>query len=104
MTTANGAACGIVAIVEGQVSLRIAHLVAAHLVAPTHIAADPLGVGIEHDLVRIEAMSVGRLVRSVDAIAVKLSRANVGQVAVPDQVAALGDGNPLELPSRRRAN
>jgi hypothetical protein len=85
----------IIAIVEGQVFFGIADLVAPHLVAPAHVATDPLGVGIEHHLIHVEAMTVCRLVWPADAVAVELARPNVGQVAMPDQVAALGDGNPL---------
>src|ERR1019366_2537928 len=51
--------------------------------SPFHDTLDRLGVGIDQQLGRIEAMSVGGLIASVDAKAVALAGGYPGQVAVP---------------------
>jgi isoamylase len=53
-------------------------LVAEHGVGPLQVAADRLGIGIEQDLVRIEAVAVVRLVLAVSAEAVQLADAMFG--------------------------
>ena len=93
-----------VAVVEGQVGLRVAELVAEQLVGPAHVAADRLGVRVEHDLVGIEAVPAGGLVRPVDAVAVELAGQDVGQVGVPDLVGVLLQRDPVRLLCRRRAS
>ena len=47
-----------VAVVEGQVGLRVVELVAEQLVGPLHVAADRLGVRVEHHLVGVESVPV----------------------------------------------
>ena len=66
-------------------------------IAPDQAAGEPLGIGIEQQLVRIEAVAVLRLVRPVHAVAVELARRDVGQIAVPDIVGALRQRDALEL-------
>ncbi len=61
---------------------------------PVDVAVDGLGVGVEQQLVRVAAVAVLRLVRPVHPEAVALARADVRQVAVPDEGVALGQGDP----------
>ncbi len=88
---------GVVALVERQIGLRVAHAVAPHFVAPARLPGDGLGVGIEQDLVLVEAVAFGRLVGAVHAIAVNLPRQHVGQIGVPDHVGLLGDLNAVRF-------
>src|SRR5205085_3858856 len=66
-------------------------------VAPDQPPGEPLGVGIEQELVGIEAVAVLGLIRAVNAVAIELSGRNVIEVAVPDVLAALGKFDALEL-------
>ena len=66
-------------------------------VGPDELAAEPLAVGIDQQLVGIEAMAGFRLVGAVDAIAVELARLRVGQIAVPDVLGALRQRDALGL-------
>ena len=90
-------AARIVAGVEGEVLAPAADPVAEMGVAPMELADQLLGVGVEQQLVMIEAVARLRVVGAVDAIAVELARADVGQVAVPDLVGVLGQHDPLQL-------
>ena len=65
---------GTVAVVEGEVGLRVVELVAEQLVGPAHVAADQLGVRVEHDLVGVEPVPLGRIERPVKPVAIKLAR------------------------------
>src|SRR5688572_23671275 len=77
---------GVVAIVERQIASRIAELVAEHRVVPAQVTADRASVGVEHDLVGVEAVPLLRFVRAMNTVAVELSRHDVGKVSMPDQV------------------
>src|SRR5687768_11365640 len=70
-----------------------------------HLAAAALdhpGVGIEQDLVVVEAVTALEVVSAVNPIAVDQAGPGLGQVAVPDVVGALADLNALDLaPSAR---
>lgn len=90
-------AAGIVAPIERQIFALAPRAVAEMRVAPHHPAGDPLGVGVEQQLVRIEAMAVVRLIRTVHAIAVKLSRRNVVEIAVPDVLGSFRQRDAFEL-------
>src|SRR3954447_7539690 len=68
-------------------------------VAPDQPARKSLGIGIEQQLVGVEAVTVLRLVRTIDAVAVELSRRDVVQIAVPDVLGPLRQFDPLDLPS-----
>src|SRR5271165_2540438 len=57
--------------------------IAVKRIVPAQIAADGLRVRIEHEFVRVEPMTVLRLVRTVDSVAVELPRREVGQIDVP---------------------
>jgi hypothetical protein len=56
---------------------------------------DPLGVWVDQQLRRVEPMPRLRRVRPMHAVAVPLSRSQVGQVAMPDEVRLLGEADPL---------
>ena len=88
---------GIVAGVEGQVGLRIAHPIREHFVGPLRLPNDRLGVGVEENLVRVEAVPFLRLVGPGDAVSVNLPGQDVGQIAVPDKVGSLRQGKPAGL-------
>ena len=60
-----------------------------------------LRIGVEQQLVRIEAMALLRLVRPVHAVAVDRAGPRVRQIAVPDLVGVLGQLDAFELASRR---
>ena len=61
------------------------------------VAGKRLGVGVEQQLVVVEAVAGLGLVRAVHPIAVELARAHVGQVAVPDLVGVLGQRDARDL-------
>ncbi len=84
---------GVVAVVGGQVVFGVAYLVAEERIVPAQVAADGLGVGVEEDFARVEAVAVGRVVRPVDAVAVELIGLHVRQVGVPDHVGVFCDGD-----------
>ena len=66
-------------------------------VGPGELAAEPLAVGIDQELVGIEAVSGFGIVGAVDAIAVELARLRVGQIAVPDVFGALRQRDAVDL-------
>src|ERR1043166_3361103 len=63
----------IVTLVAGQIGLGVAYAVAKEFVSPAHVTANRSGVGVEHDLVWIEAVSLLGSVRAMDAVAVELA-------------------------------
>ena len=85
-----------VALVEGQIVAGL-QLVAEHGRIPVEIADDGLGVRIEQELVRIETVAVGGLIRPVDTIAVDGTGARIGQKAMPDLVGEFGQLDALDL-------
>ena len=87
----------IVAPVEGQVLLLAAGAVAEMRVVPGEVAGQPLAVGVDQQLRRIEAVPGRRLIRPVHAVAVKLPGRHMRQVDVPDVVGALGQRDALGL-------
>ena len=62
---------------------------------PAHLALDRLGVRVDQQLVRVEAVAGARVVRAVDAVAVALAGADAGQVDVPVERGALGELDAL---------
>ena len=72
--------------------------VAAHRVVPAHRAVDRLGVRIDQQLGRIEAVARRRLPGAMHAIAVELAGPDLGQVGVPDLVGALDEADAGRLP------
>ena len=57
-------------------------------VAPDQPAGEPLGIGIEQQLVGVEAVAALGLIGPVDAIAVELPGRDVVEIAVPDVLGA----------------
>src|SRR5438128_1918388 len=80
--------------IERHVLVLIAHLVTKYRVVPAQIAANRFRVGIKQYLIRIETQSIGRIIRTVDSIAVQLPRQNLGQVGMPDQIGLMAERNP----------
>ena len=78
-----------VALVEGIVAVPGPE--AEERLVPSRRASDDARVGIHQDLVRIEAMPVVGIVRTVHAVAVQLAGAHVRQIAMPAHVGLLGE-------------
>jgi hypothetical protein len=87
-----------VAIVSREVGVRVADPVPEDRVAPLDRPRDRLGVGIEQELPRVEAMARGRFVGAVHAVPVVESRPPLGEVDVPDLIGALDHWDPVDLP------
>jgi hypothetical protein len=85
------------ALVEGQVFLLVPDGVAEMRVAPVDLAHDRLGIGIEEQLVGVEAVALLGLVRPVHAVAVEGAGLEARHVPVPDEVGALAQGEALHL-------
>ena len=81
---------GVVAVIAGKVALRRAPVVAEHLVAPVDLARDGAGVGVDEQFGGVEPRALGRFVGAVNAVAVELAGADLGQKDVPDLVGLLG--------------
>ena len=64
---------------------------------PAQLAGERAGVGVEQELVRIEAVPRLGRVGAVRAQAVELARPQVGEVAVPDLVGELGQRDAVGL-------
>ncbi len=86
-----------IAPVEGEIAAAVADPVAEDRIVPADLAVEFQRVGVEQQLVGIEAVAVVRLVGTVDAIAVKLAGADLGQVAVPDLVGVFRKRHPGQL-------
>jgi hypothetical protein len=85
-----------VALVEGRVVAAL-DLIAEQRRVPLDMADHLLGVGIDQQLVGIEAVACRRLVGTVHAVAVNRARPCIGQVSVPDLVGVLRQGDALDL-------
>src|SRR5690606_28756730 len=83
--------------VERQIAAARAVAVAVMRIGPAQLAGERLGVGVEQQLVRVEAVAGARLVGAVDAVAVERAGPNVGQVAVPDLVGMLRQRHAVGL-------
>ena len=92
-----GHAARIVAPVEREVLARAAGAIGEMRIAPHQPAGKALGVGIEQQLVGVEAMAVLGLIGPMNAIAVELSGRNVVQITVPDIFGAFGQFDALEF-------
>src|SRR4051812_9140609 len=84
-----GHAARTVAAVKGKITARAARAISEIRIAPDQPAGELPGVGIEQELVRIEAKATLGFIETVHAITVELARTNVIEVAVPDVLAAL---------------
>ena len=74
VTTRLGHAARIVAPVEGEIGARAAGAITEMRVAPDQPAGEALGIGIDQELVGVEAQSALRLIGTVHAVAVELAR------------------------------
>ena len=88
---------GAVAAVERQVGAAIADAVAVERIPPSQLPDKVLGVRIDEQLVRVEAVAGLRLVRSMHAITIGLARPRLRQIAMPDMLGAFGQGDTLQL-------
>ena len=81
------------------------HRVAEDRGVPVEVAEMAAGIGIEQQLVRIEAVAGIGLVRPMHAVAIDRAGMNVGQIAMPDLVGVFrqaGCARARARPSRRR--
>ena len=90
-------AARVVAPVEREVLARAAGAIGEMRIAPYQASGKPPGIGIEQQLVGVEAVAVLRLIGSVNAIAIELPGRYVVEVAVPDIFAALGQFDAFEF-------
>ena len=81
---------GIVAEVAVEIAASDPDHIAEHFVGPVDRAGDRLGIRIEQELRAVEAHAALRIVRAVNAIAVKLPGPHVRQKQMPDLVGVLG--------------
>src|SRR3954468_19791546 len=88
---------GAVAFVIGEILVGMVELVAEQLRSPAQPADQLLGVGIEHELVGIEAVSRVGFVGAVDAVAIDGAGTGRGQIAVPDFVGVFWEFDPLQF-------
>ena len=72
-----------------------AHRIAVYGIAPAQPAHGVLGIGVEQQLVRIEPVPFFGLVGTMHPVAVRLTRACLRQVAVPDMVGTLAQCDTL---------
>ena len=86
-----------VALVEAQVVVLGADGVAEARRVPFQLAEVPPRIGVEQQLVGVEAVPVLRLVGAVHAKAVDGARADALNVAMPDFIGVFGQGNALNL-------
>lgn len=71
--------------------------VAEQLGAPTQLADQLPGVGIEHELVGIEAVPGVGFIGAMDAVAVDGAGTGRGQIAVPDFVCVFRELDPFQF-------
>ena len=85
-----------VALVIAGVVARL-HGVPKHGRVPFEATLDRLGVGVEHQLVGVEAMAGARLVGPVHAVGIDRAGPRVGEVAVPHLVGEFRQFYALDL-------
>src|SRR6185437_7242449 len=90
-----------VTLVEGKIRLGASQAVAEMGIAPDERAFEPLGVGLDQQLVWIEPQSLLRSVWPVDPVAIEEPGPGLGKVAVPDLICALAQRDPLRLVATR---
>ena len=91
-----------VALAEAQILVGLGFdIIAVMRGVPGDLAGIFPGIGVEQQLVGVEAMPLLGLEAAMDAIAVALSGLHAGQVAVPDLVGVFrqGDAGDLGLPA-----
>src|ERR1700747_803649 len=87
----------VVASVEREVGSRAAGAIPEMRVAPDESARELLGIGIDEQLVRIEAQSALGMISAVNPVTVELSRRDIIEVAVPDILGAFRQRDALDL-------
>ena len=92
-----GHAARIVAPVERKIFAGAAGAITEMRIAPYQPPGEPPRIGVEQKLVRVEAVTLLRRIGAVNAIAVKLARRDIVQIAVPDVFGALGQFDALDL-------
>ena len=88
---------GAVARIQRQVRLGGADRIAHQRVMPDRMARQPLGIGVQKQLVVVEAVPLGRGIGAIGAIAVALARPQPRDIAVPDIAIAFGQVDPVGL-------
>ncbi len=83
--------------VEREVCPGAAGAIPEMRVAPDEAPGELLGIGIDEELVRIEAQSPLGLIRAMDPVTVELSRRDIIEVAVPDILGAFRQRDALDL-------
>jgi hypothetical protein len=87
---------GAVALIEGGVVTRF-HLIAEDGWVPFQIAGMGAGIGVQQQLVVVEAMPILGLVGAMDAIAIDLARPDAADPAMEDLVGVFGQLDALQL-------
>ncbi len=90
-------AAGIVAPVERKILARASGAIGEMRIAPYQPSGQPPGIGIEQQLVGVEAVAVFGLIGAVNTIAIELSGRNVVQITVPDIFGALRQFDAFEF-------
>ena len=83
---------GAVAAVEGQIGGGVADAVAHQRVGPLDLADDLAGIGVKKQLVGVEAVAVGRVIRPVGAQTVAGAGHQTFDMAMPDVAVAFRQG------------
>ena len=76
------------------------HLVSEQRVGSTDRAVNRLGVRVQEQLARVAHLTLDRIPRPVDPVAVVLLRADTEYVAVPDEAIDLAKGDARFVPAR----
>ena len=87
-----------VAAIKREIRARRVHTMAEQRVRPFQLAGDTARVGIEQQLVRIEAIAALWLIRAVGAEAIEQPDLRVRQVTVPHLVGEFGQRISCDLP------
>ena len=95
LTTARGT-CGALSV--GVRLVGVVEVVGEAGRVPVDVAVDRLGVRVEQQLGRVAPQALGRVPRAVDAVAVALAGADVGQVGVPAVAVDLGAARSAPRP------
>ena len=86
-----------VATIHGEIGILAVDAVTEMRVAPLQVADDLLGVGIEKEFVRVESVSLVRIVGTMDAVSVEESGPRLGQVAMPDLIGLIFDPHAMQF-------
>ncbi len=87
---------GVVALVQVEVLIP-SHPIPEHFILPMKPTPDRLGIRIEQELVRIEALARRRIPRSMHAVAVERAGLRFGEPPVEDVIGAFPELQPRDL-------